>query len=76
MRRAKYEVYKSNRLAAVYVTEKKNAEYMLQQIRSIHEKYNSEGKPYFYKVFQVIEGERKLIYTPRMRNFWGKVLEV
>lgn len=76
MTKAKYEVWRGTRVVSVYVTEKHNAEYMLQKIRGIHEKLSPEGKPYHYKVVQVINGESKVIYTPKSRKFWGESLEV
>ena len=74
MRKTKYEVIKSNGVVAVYVTEKRNAEDMIQQIRKMHQKYNSRGEPTKLVIEQVCEGERKIIYTPKMINFWEKDL--
>jgi hypothetical protein len=81
MKRAKYEVYRNNeekngRLSAIYVTEKRNAEYMIQEIRKKYEKLDKWGNPEHFKVYQTIEGEKKLIYTPKSRKFFDENLVV
>lgn len=76
MKRAKYEVWKQSNLTAIYVTEKKNAEVMIREIIKLHESIDDTGKQRYFKIVQVIDGERNIIYTPRMRNFWLENLEV
>jgi hypothetical protein len=76
MKKTKYEVYKGNRLSAVYVTEKHNAEVMLQNIRKQHETFDEFGNPRYFRIVQVIEGKSQIIYTPKMRKFWGEDLVV
>jgi hypothetical protein len=49
---------------------------MIQQIRNIHEKFNEFGEPYPLKIVQIIDNERKIIYTEKMRKFWSENLVV
>jgi hypothetical protein len=74
MTKTKYEVHKASGLVAVYVTEKRNAEDMIQQIRYIHESFNEFGEPHTLKIIQVLNGERNVIYTQSMRKFWQENL--
>lgn len=74
MTKAKYEVWNKQYLMAVYVTEKRNAEDMIQQIRDKFEKLNKWGNPYHFKIYQTINGERKIIYTPKSRKFFEENL--
>lgn len=76
MKKAKYEVHRNKTISAIYVTQTRNAEDMLQEIRKMHEKFDEWGNTYFYKIYQVVEGERTLIYTPKTRKFWDENLVV
>lgn len=76
MTKTKYEVWRNANLTAVYVTEKHNAEYMLQKIIEQHQTYNDFGEPSYIRVVQVINGERNVIYTPKNNKFWTENLVV
>jgi hypothetical protein len=76
MKKTKYEVYKNHGLCAVYVTEKHNAEVMLQNIRKQHETFDEFGEPRYFRIVQVIDGKSQTIYTPKMRKFWEENLVV
>ena len=76
MKKTKYEVWRSGSVTAVYVTEKHNAEYMLQRIIEQHQSYDEFGNPKYIKVVQIVNGERNVIYTPRDNKFWKNNLVV
>lgn len=76
MTKTKYEVWKNGKVTTMYVTEKRNAEDMLQRIIELHQTFDEFGNPAYMKVCQVIDGERRTIYTPRNNKFWTENLVV
>lgn len=79
MTKTRYEVYRNSeerndRVSAIYITEKLNSEYVIQQIRKKYEKLDKWGNPEHFKVFQIKGGEKKLIYTPKSRKFFEEDL--
>jgi hypothetical protein len=76
MKRTKYEVHTQSGITVTYVTQKRNAEDMIMNIIEKHQKFDEFGEPRYLKVVQVIEGERKIVYTPRMYKFFTNNLVV
>lgn len=76
MKRTKYEVHTQSGITVTYVTQTRNAEDMIMNIIDKHQKFDDLGEPRYLKVVQVIEGERKIVYTPRMYKFFTNNLVV
>ena len=76
MIKTKYEVHTQSGITVTYVTQKRNAEDMIMNIIEKHQKFDEFGEPRYLKVVQVIEGERKIVYTPRMYKFFTNNLVV
>jgi hypothetical protein len=76
MKKTKYEVHTQSGITVTYVTQKRNAEDMIMNIIEKHQKFDEFGEPRYLKVVQVIEGERKIVYTPRMYKFFTNNLVV
>jgi len=71
MTKTKYEVHRSGRLIACYVTTTKNSEEMLQRIRDMHHRdCDDVFFPSGFKIIRVIGKERTTIYTPKLKHFW------
>lgn len=71
-----YEVHLQSGITAVYVTEKRNAEDMIMSIIDKYQRVDEFGKPTYLKIVQVIDGENKIIYTPKMYKFYTNNLVV
>lgn len=76
MTKTKYEVHTQSGIVAMYVTEKRNAEDMIVNIINRYQKFDEIGKAIYLKVVQVIEGNKKIIYTPSQYKFWQNNLVV
>ena len=76
MTKTKYEVHTQSGITVVYVTEKRNAEDMIMSIIDKYQRFDEFGKPTYLKIVQVINGERKIIYTASRYKFWTNNLVV
>jgi hypothetical protein len=76
MTKTKYEVHTQSGITVTYVTQKRNAEDMIMNIIDKHQRFDEFGEPRYLKVVQVINGESKIIYTPKMYKFFTNNLVV
>jgi len=71
MTKTLYEVHRNGNLIVKYVTHTKNCEVMLREIIDLHHRQNDDVfYPSNLRVVRVIGKERKVIYTPKLREFW------
>lgn len=71
MTKTLYEVHRNGRIVVKYVTHTKNCEEMLQEIIQQHHRAKDDiFVPSGFKVVRIIGNERKVIYTPKLREFW------
>jgi hypothetical protein len=76
MTKTKYEVHTQSGITVTYVTQTRNAEDMIMSIIEKYQRFDEFGKPTNLKIVQVINGESKIIYTPKMYKFFTNNLVV
>ena len=76
MTKTKYEVHTQSGITATYVTRTRNAEDMIMNIIDKYQRFDEFDKPTYLKIVQVINGESKIIYTPKMYKFYTNNLVV
>lgn len=66
-----YEVHRNGRVVIKYATTKINCEVMLKEIINLHHRVTDDVfHPSGFKVVRIINGEKSVIYTPKLRHFW------
>lgn len=66
-----YEVHRNGRIVIKYATSINNCEYMLKQIIDLHHRATDDVyHPSGFKIVRIVNGEREVIYTPKLRHFW------